>query len=156
MFYRLGTPPRFYNQIIRKVAQKRGNTPAANARLFALVNVAMADAGILAWDQKYIHDYVSQVRQGRDELMRFLTDSGVKFWTSHANFVLARFADRKDPFVAAMRARGILVRDRSRDPGCEGCVRITVGTTDQTSQLLGVLQEVLTEIGIAEQQRVAP
>jgi Vanadium chloroperoxidase N-terminal domain len=52
----LGTPPRLYNQIIRKVAKAQGNTVAQNARLFALVNVAMADAGILAWDQKYIHD----------------------------------------------------------------------------------------------------
>ena len=58
----LGTPPRLYNQIIRKVALNIGNpanpgnavnTPAQNARLFALVNTAMADAGILAWDQKY-------------------------------------------------------------------------------------------------------
>lgn len=52
----LGTPPRLYNQIIRKVAKTQGNTVAKNARLFALVNVAMADAGILAWDQKYLHD----------------------------------------------------------------------------------------------------
>ncbi len=52
----LGTPPRLYNQIVRKVAVKKGNDPAKNARLFALVNVAMGDAGILAWDQKYIHD----------------------------------------------------------------------------------------------------
>lgn len=58
----LGTPPRLYNQIVREVAIKpnpktgKPNTPAENARLFALINVAMADAGILAWDQKYIHD----------------------------------------------------------------------------------------------------
>ena len=52
----LGTPPRLYNQIVREVAVAKGNTPEQNARLFALVNVAMADAGILAWDQKYIHD----------------------------------------------------------------------------------------------------
>jgi len=52
----LGTPPRLYNQIIRRIAEARGNTFAQNARLFALVNVAMGDAGILAWDQKYIHD----------------------------------------------------------------------------------------------------
>lgn len=52
----LGTPPRLYNQIIRTVAIARGNTEAENACLFALVNVAMGDAGILAWDQKYIHD----------------------------------------------------------------------------------------------------
>ncbi len=52
----LGTPPRLYNQIVREVANSKGNSLEANARLFALVNTAMADAGILAWDQKYIHD----------------------------------------------------------------------------------------------------
>jgi hypothetical protein len=52
----LGTPPRLYNQIVRRVAIAKGNTEAQNARLFALVNAAMADAGILAWDQKYFHD----------------------------------------------------------------------------------------------------
>jgi vanadium chloroperoxidase len=59
----LGTPPRLYNQIIRRIAKSRSpgnanvrNTVAENARLFAFVNVAMADAGILAWDQKYLHD----------------------------------------------------------------------------------------------------
>ncbi len=49
----LGTPPRLYNQIVRRVAVARGNTLAQNARLFALVNCAMADAGILAWREKY-------------------------------------------------------------------------------------------------------
>lgn len=52
----LGTPPRLYNQIIREVARAQGNDTDRNARLFALVNVAMADAGILAWEQKYIHE----------------------------------------------------------------------------------------------------
>lgn len=53
----LGTPPRLYNQIVRRIAIARGNSEADNARLFALVNVAMGDAGILAWDQKYVHDF---------------------------------------------------------------------------------------------------
>lgn len=53
----LGTPPRLYNQIVREIALQRGNNADANARLFALVNAAMGDAGILAWDQKYIHDF---------------------------------------------------------------------------------------------------
>lgn len=53
----LGTPPRLYNQIVRVIAAAQGSTVAENARLFALVNVAMADAGILAWDQKYCHDF---------------------------------------------------------------------------------------------------
>ena len=52
----LGTPPRLYNQIVREVAMAKGNTVDQNAALFAFVNAAMGDAGILAWDQKYIHD----------------------------------------------------------------------------------------------------
>ena len=53
---KLGTPPRLYNQIVRAVAAAKGNTTAQNARLFALVNAAMGDAGVLAWDDKYHHD----------------------------------------------------------------------------------------------------
>ncbi len=53
---RLGTPPRLYNQIIRLVAAQQNNSEGDNARLFAFVNAAMADAGILAWEQKYCHD----------------------------------------------------------------------------------------------------
>lgn len=53
---RLGTPMRLYNQIIRQVAIKKGNSEGDNARLFAFVNAAMGDAGILSWEQKYCHD----------------------------------------------------------------------------------------------------
>ncbi len=52
----LGTPPRFYNLIVRRVAEAKTNTKPQNARLFALVNTAMADAGILAWEEKYRWD----------------------------------------------------------------------------------------------------
>lgn len=52
----LGTPPRHYNQIVRRIADAQANDIAENARLFALVNAAMADAGILAWDDKYFYD----------------------------------------------------------------------------------------------------
>lgn len=62
----LGTPPRLYNQIVRKIAEVRRNDTAANARLFALLNVAMADAGILAWHDKYFYDMWRPVRGVRD------------------------------------------------------------------------------------------
>jgi vanadium chloroperoxidase len=53
----LGTPVVLYNQIVRRIAIARSNSIADNARLFAFVNAALADAGILAWDQKYIHNF---------------------------------------------------------------------------------------------------
>jgi hypothetical protein len=49
----LGTPPRLYNQVVRAIAIQRRNTTEQNARLFALVNLAMADAGIQCWHTKY-------------------------------------------------------------------------------------------------------
>ncbi|HQW70040.1 MAG TPA: phosphatase PAP2 family protein [Flavobacterium sp.] len=58
----IGTPPRLYNQIVRVVAKENtnligfSNLTERNIRLFALVNVAMADAGILAWEEKYRHN----------------------------------------------------------------------------------------------------
>jgi hypothetical protein len=51
----LGTPPRLYNQITRTIATLKGNTMVENARLFALVNLAMADAGIACWETKYFY-----------------------------------------------------------------------------------------------------
>ena len=52
----LGTPPRLYNQIVRVIAEDAHNTFDQNARLFALVNAGMADAGIVAWRAKYEHN----------------------------------------------------------------------------------------------------
>lgn len=52
----LGVPPRLYNQIAQVIAIQEGNTEVENARLFALLNIAMADAGIAAWETKYHYD----------------------------------------------------------------------------------------------------
>ncbi|MCB9939875.1 MAG: phosphatase PAP2 family protein [Planctomycetaceae bacterium] len=50
------TPPGHWNQIAADVALARGNSLSENARLFALLNIAEADAGIAAWDAKYAYD----------------------------------------------------------------------------------------------------
>ncbi len=47
------TPPGHWNVIARELAMQRGNSMEENARLFALLNIAEADAGILCWDCKY-------------------------------------------------------------------------------------------------------
>lgn len=49
----LCAPPRLYNQIAVAIATERGTGVVQLARLLALVNVAMADAGIAAWESKY-------------------------------------------------------------------------------------------------------
>jgi hypothetical protein len=52
----VGPPPVLYNQITQAVALQQHNTLDQDARLFALVNVAMGDAGVVAWDAKYAYN----------------------------------------------------------------------------------------------------
>jgi membrane-associated phospholipid phosphatase len=47
------TPPGHWNSIAQSIAAAQGNSLEENARLFALLNIAMADAAICAWDAKY-------------------------------------------------------------------------------------------------------
>lgn len=100
-------------------------------------------------DQEFIADYVAQVKRGRERLEKELGRMGIRFWHSHANFVLTRIGEKRVEFVHAMRSRGILVRDRNSDPGCAGCVRITIGTREQMDRLLVALHEALEEIRFA-------
>ena len=51
------TPPGHWNSIAQIIAAGQGNTLEENARLFALLNIAMADAAICAWDAKYTYDF---------------------------------------------------------------------------------------------------
>jgi histidinol-phosphate aminotransferase len=122
-------------RLIRRVASPY------NVNQVALICVpeALADQGYVRW-------YAEEVKQGRVLLERELEALNIGYCPSHANFVLASFGENKDAFVEGMRERGILVRDRSFDPGCPGWVRITLGSFAQTQQLLAALREVVQEM----------
>ena len=49
----IGTPPRLYNQIVARIVESDGLSTPELARLFALCNIAMADAAIVCWEAKY-------------------------------------------------------------------------------------------------------
>ena len=54
----IGTPPRLYNQIAVQVAMQEGvDDPLELARLLAMVNVGLADAGVAAWDSKWFYNW---------------------------------------------------------------------------------------------------
>jgi len=99
-------------------------------------------------DQEYVDRYVTQVRSNREALQRELGRLGLHYWPSRANFVLVRIGLAHADFVQALRDRGILVRDRHTDPGCEGCVRLTVGTNEHTQLLIDALREVIPQLAL--------
>ena len=110
--------------------------------------VALACLETALQDDTFIRDYVSQVLEGREMLEQSLTEHGIRWWKSRANFILFHVGEKHAVFVSAMRKRGILVRDRHKDPGCAGCVRITLGTREHTARMLVELHAVVKELGI--------
>lgn len=107
-------------------------------------------------DTDYIDWYVEQVHAGRARLEKTLDNMRVPYWKSHANFVLMHIGPRHKELVTAMRARGILIRDRSNDPGLAGCVRITIGLEDQMSACIAALRDTLASMGWTPAEANAP
>ena len=98
-------------------------------------------------DEDYLNWYILQVHQGRERVFTALEELGVRTWPSASNFVLMDIGPKHKELVAAMRKRGVLLRDRSTDPGCDGYVRITIGIEDHVTRGIAALRESLTEIG---------
>ena len=94
-------------------------------------------------DRDYYEWYLAEVRESKKLLYELLARTGVRFWPSDGNFVLACFGDSLPRVLAQLTERGIAIRDRSADPGCAGCARITAGVLDHTRRLVAALEEVL-------------
>jgi histidinol-phosphate aminotransferase len=103
-------------------------------------------------DEAYLSWYVEQVRVGRERMMGGLAELGVPYFPSHANFVLMNIGSKHKELVQAMRAHGVLLRDRSTDPGCDGFVRITIGVEEHVTRGLAALKVCLDEIGWKSQR----
>jgi histidinol-phosphate aminotransferase len=97
-------------------------------------------------DQAYIDWYVTQVHEGRERVLAVLEELGVHTWPSAANFVLMDIGTRHKELCTRMRERGVLLRDRSADPGCEGYVRITIGVEEHVTRGIAALKESLAEM----------
>jgi histidinol-phosphate aminotransferase len=132
-------------EFLRKVSSPYN----VNGIALAVLPDALADEAYLAW-------YVEQVRVGRERIMAGLDTLRVPYFPSEANFVLMNIGSNHKELVAAMRARGVLLRDRSSDPGCDGFVRITVGVDDQVTLGLEALAASLKEIRWEPQTLSAP
>jgi len=66
--------------------------------------------------------------------------SVVKIWPSHANFLLVKFLKHEEVFQF-LKKKGIIVRDRSKEPKCESCLRITVGKSSENQSMMNYLKE---------------
>jgi histidinol-phosphate aminotransferase len=133
------------NTELLKYVRKASSPYNVNGVALDCLQVALADEEYLAW-------YSEQVRGGRERMMNGLREVGVPFFPSHANFVLMNIGRKHKKFVQAMRQHGVLLRDRSADPGCDGFVRITIGVEEHVTRGLAALKACLDEIGWRKEQ----
>jgi histidinol-phosphate aminotransferase len=94
-------------------------------------------------DRAHMTAYLEQVRESKALVYAACERLGLKYWKSDANFVLVRTGGDTAALANAAAARGIYVRDRGNEPGCEGCIRITTGIVEHTRAGLAVLGETL-------------
>jgi len=112
---------------------------SVNSLALACLPPALADTAYLDW-------YVGEVLAARKDFEAALDAARVRRWPSRANFVLVDIGSQHAKFVRLMRDAGILVRDRSSDPGCDGRVRITIGTREQMRNATEALNKTMVAL----------
>jgi histidinol-phosphate aminotransferase len=110
---------------------------------FGLNIAAVRGLGAALEDRAHLDGYLAQSEESRRLLYAFCDRFGLPCWRSEANFVLIEIGPEAPGIVAALAGRGILIRDRSRQPGCAGCVRITAGIVAHTRLCVSALEDLL-------------
>jgi histidinol-phosphate aminotransferase len=113
---------------------------------YSVNSIALACLPPALRDEEYLQWYVSEVLGARTEFEAALDALNVRRWPSRANFILVDIGPQHAEFVKRMRAAGVLVRDRSSDPGCDGRVRITIGTREQMRSAITALNETMAAL----------
>lgn len=109
------------------------------------VSVLNAEAALFALEHAEVFDaQAAELRRERGRLLEALAAMPrVKAWRSDANMVLVRVPDAARAFEG-MKARGVLVKNVSKmHPLLANCLRLTVGTADENTQMLAALQASL-------------
>lgn len=93
-------------------------------------------------DTGEVRKLVSQVVEERKRMEEALAAFSciLTVYPSDANFLLVKTADA-DALMEYFRQRGIIIRNRSHEEGCSGCVRITIGSSAENDAVLAVLDE---------------
>ena len=125
-------------------------TQAANAEIvrkgqspYGVNALAVRCALAAIKDREYVREYVRQVLQARQLLGAAFDEMNIRYWPSHANFVLFELGERVKDACAALAERGILIRDQSRH--IPGTARVTVGPLQDTVRFLATLKEVMAK-----------
>ena len=106
------------------------------------INLASQDLALQALEHTtQVNDWILITVGERDKLAKQLTAFSFveKVYASDANFLLVKVADA-NKLYQYLADKEVVVRNRSKEPLCEGCLRITVGTPKENETLLNLLK----------------
>lgn len=119
-------------------------------RLMSMVKYPYNISGVtqkiaLEFLSRSVESEVAEIIRERGRLIRELAQFKFvrKVYPSEANFILIK-VDDADGLYDYLTSREIIVRNRSKVPMCEGCLRITVGLEEENNQLLKHLKSYET------------
>jgi histidinol-phosphate aminotransferase len=106
-----------------------------NVIAIAALQAALADTEFRPW-------YLAQVKASKELLYPVLNRLGLRYWPSAANFVLIDGGPRARDLVDGLHQRRIFVKDRTTDPHCPNCFRLTTGVVEHTQDAIRALEEL--------------
>jgi histidinol-phosphate aminotransferase len=110
--------------------------------LFNLNVVAVAALRAALTDREFTSWSVLQATRSKHMIYGACDRLGLRYWKSEANFVLIDGGSRVRELVDGLIGRGVLVRDRSKDPATPTCFRITTGLVEHTQKAVAALEEM--------------
>ncbi len=93
-------------------------------------------------DTEMVNEWIRETVQQKEVLVNALKSFSFvqKIYPSDANFILVKVVDA-DALYKYLAANEIVVRNRSKEIGCENCLRISIGTPEENENLLSVLKK---------------
>lgn len=92
--------------------------------------------------EKDVRGQIEEIIAQREMLSRILPEFRCveKVYPSDANFLLVKVTRARELYDRLIAAE-LIVRDRSTTKGCEGCLRITVGTPEENKKLIDIISD---------------
>jgi histidinol-phosphate aminotransferase len=110
-----------------------------NVVAVAAVRAAIADPSFRTW-------YLAQANQSKELVYASCDRAGLKYWKSTTNFVLIDGGTRVRAIVDGMIAKGVFVRDRTKDPSTPTCFRLTTGVVEHTRKAVETLEALCASL----------
>lgn len=104
-----------------------------NVVAVAALRAAIADPSFRAW-------YIAQANESKALVYAACERAGLGYWKSAANFVLIDGGPRARAIIDGLIAKGVFVRDRTRDPATPTCFRLTTGVVEHTRHAVDTLE----------------